>query len=108
MGLEQHLAAFLDAHPDGWSHAGWIALLESLEHAGLDVSDRNRIGMELEKARLQNMIERCGIRGMGPKRTAAIVDRFRTLWNLRHASVEDVAEIPTIHRALAERLLEAL
>lgn len=108
MDLQQHLEAFVESHPDGWGHSAWLALLETLEHDGIRTVDQNRIGRELEKARLRAVIDGLQLKGMGPKRTDAVVDRFRTLWNLRHATADDVAEIPSIHRTLAERLLDAL
>jgi excinuclease ABC subunit C len=48
------------------------------------------------------------VKGLGPKRSEAIVDRFETLWSLRHASVDEVAEVPTITRSLAEKVIQAI
>jgi excinuclease ABC subunit C len=46
--------------------------------------------------------------GLGPKRRAALIDRFESMGNLRSASVEDVAQVPTINKALAEKVVQAV
>lgn len=108
MSMRDRLAAFAEAHPEGWSHDEWLGLLAELEREGHDVGDRDRVGLELEKERLRAEIRRRSIKGMGPKRTEAVVDRYQTLWNLRHASVADVASTPNLNRTLAEKLVTSL
>ncbi len=44
--------------------------------------------------------------GLGPKRVEALVARYETLWSMRHADAGEVARIPGIPRALAERVVE--
>lgn len=106
--MKQHLQAFIEAHSHGWDHHEWLGLLAELEAAGVDVSDPDAIGYELENERLAAELRRQGVQGLGPKRIEAVVDRFGTLWNLQHAEVEDVAEIRTIPGALAERVVAAV
>ncbi len=106
--MEQHLVAFAESHPDGWDHQAWLGLLGDLEAHGIDVSDPERIGLELERVRLAEELRRRKISGLGPKRIEAIVDRFQTLWRLRQAEAEEVAEIGTIPSALAEKVAEAI
>lgn len=104
----EQLAAFVEAHPDGWSHEEWLGLLHDLEARGGDVSDPDAVGLELENERLAMTLGRCGVKGLGPKRIESVVGRFQTLWSLRHASVAEIAEIPSIHRGLAEKVAEAV
>jgi hypothetical protein len=106
--MEQHIRAFVEAHPEGWGHEEWLGLLADLEAAGVDVSNPDAIGYELENERLAAELKRQGVQGLGPKRIEAVVDRFGTLWNLQHADAEEVAEIKTIPGALAERVVAAV
>lgn len=106
--MTTHLEAFLARHPDGWNHSDWLALLAELEAAGIQVADPARVGRDLERMRLALELERRGITGLGPKRRAAIVDQFGTLHMLRSASVEEVAQVPTVPRRLAEQVLRAI
>lgn len=108
MSLQDRLASFIETRPDGWSHEEWLRLLDELEREGHDVRDRDSVGTELEKERLRLEIRRRGIKGMGPKRTEAVVDRYRTLWNLRHAPADEVAGVPSMNRSLAQKLLTSL
>jgi excinuclease ABC subunit C len=48
------------------------------------------------------------LRGVGPRRVEALGDHFGTLWALRHASVEEIAAVPGVPRALAERISSAV
>lgn len=106
--MHDHLQAFIEAHPEGWNHDAWLGLLAELEGAGVDVSDPDAIGFALETERLATELRQRAVQGLGPKRIEAVVDRFGTLWNLRQAEAEDVAEIKTIPGALAERVVAAV
>jgi hypothetical protein len=106
--MTARLHAFVESHPDGWNHEQWLGLLAELEGDGLEVSEHAEIGAELERTRLSWELERRGVPGLGPKRTQALAKRFGTLWRLRHASVDDVARVPSFNRALAERVIGAL
>lgn len=106
--METHLRAFIEAHPDGWGHDDWLALLSELDGEGYDVGDPDAIGRELERERLAWELRRKKVPGLGPKRIDAIANRFGTLWSLRHAETEDIAEIKTIHGKLAEKVRAAV
>ena len=106
--MDKHLNAFIEAHPHGWSHEEWLALLGALDQDGIDVSDPEEIGYELENQRLAWELRRTEVPGLGPKRIDAIVDRFGTLWSLQHAEVEELAGLKTIPGALAEKVVAAV
>lgn len=106
--MEKHLVAFIEAHPDGWDHQDWLGLLAELEADGVDVNDTQAIGRELERQRLAWELRRQNVRGLGPRRIEALVDRFGTLYALRRAGADEIAEIKTIHAGLAEDVVEAL
>lgn len=107
--MEQHLNAFIEAHPEGWGHEQWLGLLTDLEANGFDVGDPPAIGQQLEKQRLAWDLGRREIPGLGPKRIEAVVEQFGTLWNLRHARVEDFAEIRrSVPGKVAENVVDAV
>ena len=106
--MEEKLLTFIEAHPEGWDHHEWLGLLADLEQSGFDVGDAEAIGYELENERLAWELRRRGVPGLGPKRIDAVVDRFGTLWRLRHADVGDVADIKTIPAKLAEKVVAAV
>ena len=108
MSIREHLTAFVESHPHGWDHGDWIGLLQALDEDGVDVSDPDGLGLQLESTRLGWELRRRGVPGLGPKRIDAVVDRFGTLWSLKQASAQEIAEIPTIHKSLAEKLSDAL
>ncbi len=107
IAMTDRLHAFVQDHPDGWNHEHWLGLLGALEGEGVDVSDQEHIGLALERARLETTLRAKGVQGLGPKRIQAVVEKFETLWNLRHASAEEIAEIPTVPAALARKVQEA-
>lgn len=104
--LDQAVDAFVADHPEGWNHSDWLKFLDHLEGDGLD-SDPAVIGMALERTRLAALLNARKIKGLGPRRIEAVVDRFGTLWNARQAKAEDFAAISTIPSGLAEALEEA-
>ena len=106
--MEKKLQAFIEAHPEGWDHQAWLDLLAELEEEGYDISDPEAVGYELERERLAWELRRKAVPGLGPKRIAAVVERFGTLWRLRHAKPEELAEIKTIHGKLAEKVVDAV
>jgi hypothetical protein len=107
-GFREQLHDFALAHGEGWNHHEWLGLLAELTDGGVDTSDPDAIGAALEYERILVFLEQAGIKGLGPKRRVALADRFERLWTLRHATVEQIAEIPSFHRGLAEAVLEAL
>lgn len=106
--MNKHLQAFIEAHPEGWDHEAWTGLLAELDTAGIDVSDTDAVGWELERVRLAWELRRKDVPGLGPKRIDAVVERFGTLWSLQHAQADQIAEIKTIHGKLAEKVQAAV
>ena len=96
------LRAFVAEHPDGWNHHEWTELLDRLRERGHETGDADSIGAELELERLSSSL--AGLSGVGPRRVEALARHFGTLWALRHASPEEIAAVPGIPRALAERI----
>jgi len=97
--------------------------LRYMEHRGIaDAGDRHvwgvfgdgemdepeAVGAALEHERLLVVLERAGIKGLGPKRREAVAGHFGRLWDLRNASVDQIAELPSFHRGLAEALHDAI
>jgi hypothetical protein len=108
MTMNNLLRAFVETHPEGWNHADWLGLLAELKREGTDVSDLTAVGKQLERTRLAWELERRSVPGLGPKRRAAIADRFESLWALRHTSPEDLAKVPSVPLSLAEKVLRAI
>ncbi|HUF75908.1 MAG TPA: helix-hairpin-helix domain-containing protein [Longimicrobiales bacterium] len=106
--MKERLRAFVERHPEGWNHDEWMGLLSQLQQDGADVGDPQQVGRALERTRLEWELSRRPVKGLGPKRSEALVARFGTVWGLRQASVDEVAEVPTITRTLAERVVQAM
>lgn len=102
--LSGDLREFAAARPGGWGHDDWLAFVESLKGRGHDTSNPDGIGRLLERERLATVL--AAVPGLGPKRVEALVARYETLWSMRHADAGEVARIPGIPRALAERVVE--
>jgi excinuclease ABC subunit C len=100
--LRADLREFVSARPKGWNHDQWLGLLDDLRGRGHDVSDASSVGMSLERERLAVQLEQ--IPGMGPRRVEALVGRYHTLYSLRQADAAELAELPGMNRALAERV----
>ncbi|MGD8319740.1 MAG: helix-hairpin-helix domain-containing protein [Gemmatimonadota bacterium] len=107
-GLRIRLRRFVDEHPHGWRHQEWLELLAELTDEGVDTSDPDRIGSVLERERVAAVLEEMPVRGLGPKRRQALIDRFGSVWDLSHASADEIAALPSFHRKLAEALVGAL
>lgn len=104
--LRADLRAFAAGRPQGWDHADWLAFLEHLRERGHETSDAEAIGMALERERLAVVLET--VPGMGPKRVDGLVERFQTLWSLRHAPVDAIASTPGMNLSLAEKVRQAI
>lgn len=104
--LRADLRAFAAGRPQGWDHKDWLAFLEHLRERGHETSDADAIGKALERERLAVVLET--VQGMGPKRVDSLVERFQTLWSLRHASVDAIATTPGMNLSLAEKVRQAL
>jgi len=106
--LDSEIQAFVAEHPTGWSHADWEQLLAGLSARKVNVPDHDQLGVRLEAERLRHSLLASRVPGLGPKRVDAIVERFGSVQNLRSASPDDVARIPTIPRRMAEATLAQL
>lgn len=104
--LQADLRAFALARPAGWGHEDWVGFLSELGTRGHDVSDTEGIGARLEQERLAVVLG--SVAGLGPKRVQSLVDRFHTLWSLRHAGVDEIAAVPGMTRSLANRVADDL
>lgn len=104
--LTRDLREFAAAYADGWSHDDWTGLVGRLGERGHDTSDPDQLGMQLERERLRVKLE--SIEGLGPKRVQALIDSFDTLWSLRQAGVDEIASVPSIPRAAAERVRQSV
>ncbi|MCA9737595.1 MAG: hypothetical protein KC645_08230 [Gemmatimonadetes bacterium] len=106
--LQGHVDGFLDRHPDGWDHHAWEGLLRDLHSNGVSVSDPADLGRQLEEERLRRWLARLELKGLGPRRADALSRTFGSVWALRQADTDAIATVPTIPRALAERICEAV
>ena len=100
--LRSDLRAFASARPEGWNHDDWLSFLAHLQQRGHDTEDADAIGLQLERERLGVLLER--VQGMGPRRVQTLVERYDTCWSLRHADLDELARLPGMNRALAERV----
>jgi len=107
-GFREQLRGFVTGHREGWTHHDWLELLAQLTDAGVDTSNPDAIGTALEQERVLAYLEALDVKGLGPRRREAVAERFPRLWDLKHASVDALTEIPTFHRGLAKALHNAL
>jgi hypothetical protein len=100
--LKKHLKDFASGRPQGWTHDDWESFLGHLQTQGHDTSNADAIGLALERERLSLALQQ--VDGLGPRRIKNLADRFTTVWSLRHADVEAIAEVANVRRDLAERI----
>ncbi len=106
--LSPFFLTFLDEHDGRWDHGAWLELLDTLRAEGLSTQANDDIGLSLESTRVAWYLRRSGVKGLGPRRVQAVVDRFGTMWSLLHASPDDLADVPKLPRAVATELSAAL
>ena len=106
--LAQEVRQFVHDHPHGWSHDDWLGLLSHLSRNGVSTEDEGAIGLVLERERLVRTLSNIEIKGLGPKRTAALAAEFGSLWSLMEASADRIAQVPGVSRALAVQISEVL
>lgn len=104
--LKKDLRDFASARPEGWNHDDWLGFLESLQNRGHNIQDREAIGLALEKERLDLALS--GVKGMGPQRRSALIEKYGTLWKLRHADVSEIAASANLPQSLAESVKAAV
>ena len=105
---EQEIKEFVQAHAHGWDHEAWVGFLDHLRGLGQDVSDPDRIGLELEGERLRSTLREAGVKGLGPKRIEAIAVEFGTLHNLKVADGAEIAARSRVPSQLAHEVAERL
>jgi len=106
--MQDRLKTFVERHPEGWNHDEWLGLLSELEREGQNVPEPAAVGRQLEMIRLERELDRRAVPGIGPKRRAALIDRFGSFGGLRTASIDDVAQVPSINKSLAEKVVSAV
>ncbi len=104
--LRGDLRQFVSSRPHGWGHDDWTGLLGNLRQRGHDVSDSEQIGRQLEQERLSHQLEQ--VEGLKPQQVRALSEHFRTLWSLRKAGVDEIAQVKNINRETAQRVHEQL
>lgn len=103
------LRAFASRHPDGWNHGDWVGLVDELRSRQLlDTGEEERVGKELERERVRQMLEGLSVTGLGPKRREAVAEQFGHVWQLRNASASDLASVPGVTKGIANDLATAL
>jgi DNA-directed RNA polymerase sigma subunit (sigma70/sigma32) len=103
------LRAFVSHHPDGWYHSDWEGLVgDLLSRDLLYPGEEDEVGKELERERVRQMLEGLSIPGLGPKRREAVAERFGHVWELRHASADELAAVPGVTKRIADALHTAL
>jgi hypothetical protein len=107
-GLNGRIQQFVEQNPGGWSDEDWVRFLAELGEAGLDTSDPDALGLELERARLLRRLQTANIKGLGPRRIATVAERYGTLWNVQRAEVEELRTLPGFNRQIAEALKSAV
>ncbi len=100
--LRRDLREFASARPQGWGHDDWLNFLESLKERGHNINDREAIGVALERERLALRLEQ--VRGVGPQRRQALVERFGNVWSLRNADSREIAAAAGMPVSLAEQV----
>jgi hypothetical protein len=104
--FQRELRDFASARPQGWGHEDWINFLESLQGRGYDIQDRDAIGVALERERLDLALS--SVKGLGPQRRRALVERFGHVWTLRNANPAEIAEAARIPVDLAAAARDAV
>jgi excinuclease ABC subunit C len=73
-----------------------------------DEAHRFALSYHLKMRRKSSMASALEVPGIGPKRKRALIKHFGSVRGIKEASVEELAAVPGITRALAERLKEHL
>jgi hypothetical protein len=102
LNLQKELRDFASARPQGWGHDDWLNFLSGLEEKGHNIADREAIGRALEKERMDLALS--DVKGVGPQRRQALIERFGNLWSLRRADASEIASAAGMPRNLADQV----
>lgn len=73
-----------------------------------DEAHRFALSYHLKVRRKTTMTSALEVPGIGPKRRRGLIKQFGSVRRIKEASVEEIAAVPGITRALAERVKEYL
>lgn len=104
-GLE---TLFLKPHGEGISLSSDSPALHVIQHIRDDSHNHAITGHRNKRAKVKNTSALELIEGVGPKRRQTLLKYMGGLQPLRNASLEEIAKVPGISNALAEKIFNAL
>jgi len=104
-GLE---TLFFKAHGEGVSLPADSPALHVIQHIRDDSHNHAITGHRNKRAKVKNTSALELIEGVGPKRRQTLLKYMGGLQPLRNASIEEIAQVPGISKALAEKIFNAL
>ncbi|XBS71119.1 excinuclease ABC subunit UvrC [Acerihabitans sp. KWT182] len=104
-GLE---TLFLKPHGEGISLSSDSPALHVIQHIRDDSHNHAITGHRNKRAKVKNTSALELIEGVGPKRRQTLLKYMGGLQPLRNASLEEIAQVPGISNALAEKIFNAL
>lgn len=104
-GLE---TLFLEAQGEGFSLPPDSPALHLIQHIRDDSHNHAITGHRQRRAKVKNTSALETIEGVGPKRRQILLKYMGGLQPLLNASVEEIAKVPSISQALAEKIYNAL
>lgn len=107
-GTFREIRAFVQDHREGWNHDEWVGFIRHLDQDGHDVSDPDRIGLALEQERLRQTLKTAGVKGLGPKRIESVAAEFGSLYELRQADENQIAQKTGLPHKIAQELASSL
>jgi hypothetical protein len=106
--LQARLRQFVQDSGGQWDHGAWERLLHALHGEGYETADVAGIGRELERQRVVVVLESARIKGLGPKRVAALAERYGTLPALAAADEACISATLEKNRPLARSIRQWL
>ncbi|CAK8738156.1 UvrABC system protein C [Sodalis praecaptivus] len=104
-GLE---TLFLEPHGEGIALPPDSPALHVIQHIRDDSHNHAITGHRNKRAKVKNTSALELIEGVGPRRRQSLLKYMGGLQPLRNASVEEIAQVPGISGALAEKIFNAL